>query len=60
MRLLKITPSAVADFFERQTRHAREARRHARLNHELSRLPRYAREDIAAAAEREGYVNFLD
>ena len=60
MRLLDITPSAVADFFESQVRHARKARQRARLHRELSRLPRYVRDDIGVAAEREGYVNFLD
>lgn len=60
MRLLDITPSAVVGFFESRARHARKARAQARLQRELSRLPRYAREDIELAAEREGYVNFLD
>ena len=60
MNLLKITPSVVADFLETRARHARQARRAARLRRELSRLPGYAREDIAAAAEREGYVNIVD
>lgn len=60
MSLFNITPSAVADFIESRARHARKARAQARLQRELSRLPRYAREDIELAAQREGYVNFLD
>ena len=60
MKLLKITPSAVADFFETRVRHARRARQEARLRRELSRLPDYVAADIRAAIEQQRSVNFLD
>ena len=47
MKLLKITPSAVADFFETRVRHARRARQEARLRRELSRLPDYVADGVA-------------
>jgi len=60
MKLLKITPSAVADFFETRARHARKARQEARLHRELSRLPSYVADDIREAIDQQRSVNFLD
>jgi len=42
---LTATHSAIADFFETRIRHARFARRQARLRRELSRLPSYVADD---------------
>ena len=53
MRLLKITRSAVADFIETRARHAHEARQQARLDRELSRLPRYLREDVGFLVDQD-------
>jgi hypothetical protein len=60
MKLLKITPSAVADFFETRARRARKARQDALLRRELSRLPRYVADDIREAIDQQRSVNFLD
>jgi hypothetical protein len=60
MKLLKITPSAVADFFETRARHVRQARQEARLRRELSRLPDYVANDIRAAIDQQRSVNILD
>ena len=60
MKLLKITPSAVADFFETRARHARQARQAALLRRELSRLPAYVADDIREAIDQQRSVNFLD
>ena len=60
MKLLRITPSAVADFFETRARHARKARQEARLRRELSRLPAYVADDIREAIDQQRSVNFLD
>ena len=60
MTLLKISPSAVADFFETRARHARKARPDARLRRELARLPAYVADDILDALDQQEYVKFLD
>jgi len=60
MKLLKITPSAVADFFETRARYARKARQDARLHRELSRLPAYIADDILEAIDQQSSVKFLD
>ncbi|UVC11612.1 hypothetical protein IHQ71_14090 [Rhizobium sp. TH2] len=60
MKLLKIMPSTVADFFETRARHARKARQDALLRRELSRLPRYVADDIREAIDQQRSVNFLD
>jgi hypothetical protein len=60
MKLLKITPSVVADFFETRARHAHQARQAAVLRRELSRLPAYVADDIRAAIDQDRSVNFID
>lgn len=60
MKLLRITPSAVADFFETRARHARKARQEARLYRELARLPAYVVDDIREAIDAQHHVNFID
>ena len=60
MKLLKITPSAVADFFETRARHARKERQEALLRRELSRLPSYVADDIREAIDQQRSVNFID
>ena len=60
MRLLKITPSAVADFFETRARHAHKARQEARLRRELARLPAYVANDLLDAMDQQHHVNFID
>ena len=60
MRLSSFTPSALAGAIETKIRHARQVRRHARLQRELSRLPRYVARDIGAAPDEHHFVNFID
>ena len=60
MRLSSFTPSALAGAIETRFRHARQASRRARLERELSRLPRYVARDIGAAPDQDRFVNFVD
>jgi hypothetical protein len=60
MRTASLTPSSLLKAIGLHVRQSRAAARRARLERELSRLPRYIARDIGAGSDQDRFVNVSD